>query len=70
MRQKIESTKYYQSLSNSQKIIYGTRKCMIEIERHFGICKRLGVEKWKKDFKPNKVQLEVVLELISYNEKN
>lgn len=69
MRQIIESTKYYQSLSNSQKIIYGTRKRMIEIERHFGICKRLGEEKWKKEFKPNKVQLEVVLELIYDGEK-
>ena len=69
MRAQIEATKAYKCLDNMQKLIYGKRASMLEIERQYHVAKSMGSEKWQKEFNPNRVHKAIVLELLN-NDKH
>ena len=65
MRAIIEATKAYKKLDTMQKLIYGKRASMLEIERQYRVAKSMGSEKWQKEFNPNRVHKAIVLELLN-----
>ena len=66
MRNKIEKTKAFSSLSKIQKSIYGKRAIMLEIENQFIIAKNKGVEQWQTDCQPIPIYKSIINELLEY----
>ena len=69
MKQKIEQTQVFQNLEKFRKRIYSNPKNVAEIERLYGIAERLGFDYMVQNQSPNRVDKDIIHEILLSNEK-
>lgn len=63
-RKQIEESKTFKAMESFKHKIYSKASSIKAISEHIVIAKNIGIEAWLLEHKPNKVEIEVVKELI------
>jgi hypothetical protein len=69
IKERIENTEAYKSLDALQQSLINKRSVRVQIEDAYKICKNIGLAKYESQTRINKVQHDILKELLSKDEE-